>query len=86
MFWFSKLASTYFFVVEFPCPFFCKKCFFLGPKEQEALRRYESKFNEVRDGVHAGYNRKSFPWAMPQKVLIQHSLCRDPVASVLTFL
>ena len=49
---------------------------FVVPKEQEALRRYESKFNEVRDGVHAGYNRKSFPWAMPQKVLPKHS--RDP--------
>mmetsp|Transcript_21406 Transcript_21406/g.25228 ORF Transcript_21406/g.25228 Transcript_21406/m.25228 type:complete len:127 (-) Transcript_21406:1-381(-) len=41
----------------------------ITPDEQEALRRYESKFNQVRDGIHTGYNRKSFPWAMPQKVI-----------------
>jgi len=40
----------------------------ISPDEREALHRYESKFNEVRDGIHAGYNRKSFPWALPQKV------------------
>ncbi|CAK9112784.1 Uncharacterized protein SCF082_LOCUS52291 [Durusdinium trenchii] len=41
--------------------------------EGEALRQYESKFNQARDGIHAGYNRKSFPWAMPQKVVKETS-------------
>ncbi|CAJ1381273.1 unnamed protein product [Effrenium voratum] len=38
--------------------------------EKEALRLYETKFGEAQEGahVHTGYNRKSFPWAMPQKV------------------
>ena len=47
---------------------------FSPPEEREALRRYESKFNEVRDGIHAGYNRKSFPWAVPQKALLTDTI------------
>eukprot|EP00931_Biecheleriopsis_adriatica_P086789 TRINITY_DN6137_c0_g1_i1.p1 TRINITY_DN6137_c0_g1~~TRINITY_DN6137_c0_g1_i1.p1 ORF type:complete len:1079 (+),score=262.27 TRINITY_DN6137_c0_g1_i1:107-3238(+) len=36
--------------------------------EKEALRQYEEKFGENRDGSHAaGYNRKAFPWVHPQK-------------------
>jgi len=30
--------------------------------EQEALRQYEEKFGQARDGEHPGYNRKAFPW------------------------
>eukprot|EP00930_Biecheleria_cincta_P060792 TRINITY_DN4638_c0_g4_i1.p1 TRINITY_DN4638_c0_g4~~TRINITY_DN4638_c0_g4_i1.p1 ORF type:complete len:962 (-),score=205.08 TRINITY_DN4638_c0_g4_i1:117-3002(-) len=35
----------------------------VSAKEMEALRQYEEKFGEARDGTQpAGFNRKSFPW------------------------
>jgi len=39
-----------------------------GPSEEEkeALRLYEAKFAENRDGSYKGYERKAFPWFTPQ--------------------
>jgi len=39
-----------------------------GPteEEKEALRLYEEKFAENRDGSYKGYERKAFPWFTPQ--------------------
>eukprot|EP00930_Biecheleria_cincta_P043409 TRINITY_DN2980_c0_g1_i1.p1 TRINITY_DN2980_c0_g1~~TRINITY_DN2980_c0_g1_i1.p1 ORF type:complete len:1004 (-),score=206.03 TRINITY_DN2980_c0_g1_i1:259-3243(-) len=34
----------------------------ITPKELEAMRQYEQKFGESRDGNQAKYDRKSFPW------------------------
>lgn len=45
------------------------ECKGVSPKDLEAMRRYEAKFGEAREGAQAGYCRKAFPWAQPKHVV-----------------
>jgi len=40
----------------------------ISKDEKEALRLYNAKFGESRDGSRQSYNRKAFPWYQPQQV------------------